>query len=86
LVLCFQAFTNGFQLAQRHSHNKFDGKKNNMCNEARTAIVTGSSRGIGKAVAQRLARDGFSDVVNYAGNAGEGGSPHGFWRLSPQRK
>jgi len=42
-----------------------------MRNEARTAIVTGSSRGIGKAVAQRLARDGFSIVVNYAGNAGE---------------
>jgi 3-oxoacyl-[acyl-carrier protein] reductase len=31
--------------------------------------VTGSSRGIGRTVAIRLARDGFAVVVNYAGNA-----------------
>jgi len=37
----------------------------------RTAIVTGSSRGIGAAVVQRLARDGFAVVVNYAGDARE---------------
>lgn len=42
-----------------------------MANQGRTAIVTGSSRGIGKAVAQQLAADGFAVVVNYAGNAAE---------------
>lgn len=35
----------------------------------RTAIVTGASRGIGRTIAKRLAKDGFSVVVNYAGNS-----------------
>ena len=35
----------------------------------KSVIVTGASRGIGRAVATRLARDGFAIVVNYAGNA-----------------
>ncbi|MEV1177591.1 SDR family NAD(P)-dependent oxidoreductase, partial [Nonomuraea sp. NPDC049784] len=37
----------------------------------RVAVVTGGSRGIGREVAKRLASDGFSVVVGYAGNAEE---------------
>jgi 3-oxoacyl-[acyl-carrier protein] reductase len=37
--------------------------------EKKSAIITGASRGIGRAVAKRLASDDFAVTVNYAGNA-----------------
>ncbi len=39
-----------------------------MSTTTKIALVTGGSRGIGAAVSERLARDGFTVVVNYSGN------------------
>ncbi|KAF4407693.1 MULTISPECIES: SDR family oxidoreductase [Streptomyces] len=39
-----------------------------MTDNQRTAIVTGGSRGIGRAAAERLAEDGQAVVIAYAGN------------------
>jgi 3-oxoacyl-[acyl-carrier protein] reductase len=40
-------------------------------NTNQVAIITGASRGIGAAVAQRLAQDGFAVVINYATSSSE---------------
>lgn len=37
--------------------------------QTKVAIITGASGGIGKAVTERLARDGFSIVASYSGNS-----------------
>jgi len=40
-----------------------------MSGKKKTALITGSSRGIGRAIAERLASDGVSVVINYARSA-----------------
>jgi 3-oxoacyl-[acyl-carrier protein] reductase len=39
--------------------------------DTRAAIITGSARGIGAAVAERLAKDGFAVIVNYPSNGAQ---------------
>lgn len=43
-----------------------------MYGSGKTAIITGSSRGIGSAIAMRLAKDGFAVVINYVKGHAEG--------------
>src|ERR1700684_4397509 len=54
------------QRARRQTRRRQMSKAN-----GKVAIVTGSSRGIGAAIAERLATDGFTVVINYAGSTTE---------------
>ena len=52
--------------------SKTSEKTNEKANgNGKVAVVTGGSRGIGAAIAERLANDGFTVVINYAGGTAE---------------
>lgn len=53
--------------------NNIESQSTNSPSLPKVAIITGSSRGIGAAIAKRLAADGLAVIVNFAGRAGDAG-------------
>ena len=46
-----------------------EDKEHTMAASLPVAIITGGSRGLGRGIARRLAEQGVSLVINFAGNA-----------------
>ena len=54
-----------------HRANIFTQETDMTTPAPRVAIITGSSRGIGASIAKRLAANGITVIVNYAGRAAD---------------
>jgi 3-oxoacyl-[acyl-carrier protein] reductase len=57
------------EVAVAKGHEGEEGTMSSL--KGKVAVVTGASRGIGRGIAERLAKDGATIVVNYTKSAGE---------------
>jgi 3-oxoacyl-[acyl-carrier protein] reductase len=55
--------------SELENRTSFDEEREMGHENNKVAIVTGASRGIGAAITERLARDGFTVIVNYSGDS-----------------
>jgi 3-oxoacyl-[acyl-carrier protein] reductase len=66
------AWTTRVDVVARDSWARTDAMIASVSGESRVGLVTGSSRGLGRAIAERLADDGVAVAVNDRGDTGRG--------------